>query len=104
MLKLRTEKKENKMKKERDIVICTCYSIEHQLVISYGEDIIDGVEHPEVYLHIHLNKRSFWSRVRYSIKYIFGYQCRYGAFDEMIIDKQDVDKFRKIVDHLESLS
>jgi hypothetical protein len=91
------------MEKERDIVICTCHSTEHQMVISYSEDIIDWVRYPEVYLHIHLKQKSFWLRVRYAIKYIFGYQCRYGAFDEMIIDKKDVDKFKKIVEHLESL-
>jgi len=91
------------MEKERDIVICACHSTEHQMVISYSEDIVDGVTYPEVYLHIHLKQKSFWSRVRYAIKYIFGYQCRYGAFDEMIIDKKDVDKFKKIVEHLESL-
>jgi hypothetical protein len=91
------------MEKERDIVICACHSTEHQMVISYSEDIIDWVRYPEVYLHIHLKQKSFWLRVRYAIKYIFGYQCRYGAFDEMIIDKKDVDKFKKIVEHLESL-
>jgi len=91
------------MEKERDIVICACHSTEHQMVISYSEDIIDWVRYPEVYLHIHLKQKSFWLRVRYAIKYIFGYQCRYGAFDEMIIDKKDINKFRKIVEHLESL-
>jgi ribosomal protein L31E len=91
------------MEKERDIVICACHSTEHQMVISYTEDIENGNRYPEVYLHIHLNKRPFWSRVKYAVKYIFGYQCRYGSFDEMIIDKKDVDKFKKIVEHLNSL-
>jgi hypothetical protein len=92
------------MKQERDIVICACHSTEHQFVISYSEDVLDEVKYPDVYLHIHLTKKPFWMRVRYAIKYIFGYQCRYGSFDEIIINKKDVDKFKRIVDHLESLS
>jgi hypothetical protein len=73
------------------------------MVISYSDDVIDGERHPEVYLQIHLTKKPFWERVKYGIKYIFGHQCRYGAFDEMIIDKKDVDKFKRVVEHLESL-
>ena len=91
------------MEKEREIVICACHSTEHQMVISYSEDVIDGQRYPEVYLHILLNKRSFWKRFKYGIKYIFGYQSRYGAFDEMIIDKKDVGKFKRVVEHLENL-
>jgi hypothetical protein len=89
--------------KEREIVICACHSTEHQMVISYTEDVIDGEKYPEVYIHLHLTKKPFWWRVRYGIKYIFGYQSRYGAFDEMIIDKKDVDKFKRVVEHLENL-
>lgn len=91
------------MEKEKDLVICACHSTEHQMVISYSEDVIDGEKYPEVYLHILLNKRPFWQRVKYGLKYIFGYESRYGAFEEMIIDKKDVDKFKRIVEHLESL-
>jgi hypothetical protein len=89
------------MENERDLVICACHNTEHQMVILYSEDIISGERYPEVYLHIHLKKRPFLERIKYGIKYIFGYQSRYGAFDEMIIDKKDVDKFKKVVEHLE---
>ena len=88
---------------KKDLFVCSCHSTEHQMVISYTEDVIDGEKYPEVYIHLHLTKKPFWWRVRYGIKYIFGYQSRYGAFDEMIIDKKDVDKFKRVVEHLESL-
>ena len=52
-LKLKMEKNVNNMKNEREIVICACHSTEHQMVISYTEDVIDGERYPEVYLHIH---------------------------------------------------
>ena len=91
------------MEKERDLVICACHSTEHMMVISYSEVVVDGERYPEVYIQLHLTKKPFWERVKYGIKYIFGHQCRYGAFDEMIIDKKDVDKIKKIVEHLENL-
>lgn len=83
-----------------DILICECHSTEHQMVISYGEDEVGDQIHPIVYIHTHLNKRGFWSRVKYGIKYIFGYQCRYGAFDEFIINPKDADKLNDVVKYL----
>jgi hypothetical protein len=84
---------------EREIIICECHSTEHQMVVTYDND----ENHPMVYLHIHLTKRPFWKRVIYGIKYIFGKQSRYGAFDEMILNPEDVPKFEKVVEHLNGL-
>ena len=63
---------------EEKILICACHNSEHQILIH--KDIIDG----EVYMDIHLAKRSFLERLIYGMKYIFGYQCKYGAFDEFV--------------------
>ena len=68
--------------KEDKILICACHNSEHQILIH--KDIIDG----EVYIDIHLAKRSFLERLIYGIKYIFGYQCKYGAFDEFVFTKR----------------
>jgi hypothetical protein len=38
--------------------------------------------------------------VSYGLRYIFGYQSRYGAFDEFIIKSDDVEGIEKIVKHL----
>lgn len=86
-----------------DIIICSCLSTEHQIVVRYFEDKIDGESYPKIYIHTHLNKRPFWSRVQYGIKYIFGYQCRYGAFDEFIINPEDVCRIEKIVKYLKKM-
>jgi hypothetical protein len=53
-------------------------------------------------MHIHLNKRPFWERVNYGLKYIFGRQCRYGAFDEFIFNPDDLYKLENIVEHLKT--
>jgi hypothetical protein len=84
----------------RDLFICACHNTEHQLVVSYDEDEIDERKYPMVYIHTHLAKRPFWQRVNYGLKYIFGYQCKYGAFDEFIINQDDVDGIEKIIKHL----
>jgi hypothetical protein len=96
------QKKSSKIPYEsHDIFICDCHSTEHQMVVHYSEDeYSDGTKHPMVYIHTHLNKRPFWQRLKYAIKYIFGYQCMYGAFDEFIINPTDSKKLSEIIDYL----
>lgn len=83
---------------ERELFICNCENTEHQIVFSWFEDDDVG----NVYATIHLRKKSFWTRLKYGIKYIFGYQCRYGAFDEFIFNPNDARKLNKVVRWLKS--
>lgn len=88
----------------KDIFICDCHSTEHQMVVSYSEDESpNGVKYPTVYIHTHLNKRPFLERMKYGIKYIFGYQCRYGAFDEFIVNPKDTSKLEEIITYLNKI-
>jgi len=89
--------------KEKDLLICSCHSTDHQMVVLYGEDDINGIIYPTVYIHTHLSKRPFWERVKYGIKYIFGYQSRYGAFDEFIFNSEDSEKLQDIANYLKKL-
>ena len=88
---------------KREIIICECHSTQHQYIFLYDEDKDkDGnITDRTVYIHTHLNKQPFFKRIWIAIRYIFGYQCRYGAFDEFIIKPSDVDKFKNIVKFLE---
>ena len=36
-------------------------------------------------------------------KYIFGYKCRYGAFDEFIFNSEDSEKLQDIANYLKKL-
>jgi hypothetical protein len=81
---------------KKEIILCECNSTDHQMVFLYSDD--DGF--PMVYVHTHLNKLPFWSRVKYGIKYIFGYKSRYGAFDEFIINPKDAKKIEDILIYL----
>lgn len=56
------------MKLDKDILICSCHSTDHQLIVLYEQD----EDFPLVYFHIHLNERPFWERLVYGVKYIFG--------------------------------
>ena len=85
------------MKQDKDILLCSCHSTDHQLIVLYEQE----EDFPLVYFHIHLNKRPFWERLKYGIKYIFGYKCRYGAFDEFIFNPDDANKLKTVAKYLE---
>ena len=77
-----------------DLLICQCSSVEHQVVVTTFDN------ESEVYLSVHLTKHSFWKRVREGIKYIFGYQCTYGAFEEVILDSEHIPQIENILKQL----
>ena len=84
------------MKPDNEILLrCECSSCEHQLIVSWDND--DG----EVYVHVHLTSyKSFWQRLWYGLKYAFGYKCRYGAFDEVVLRREDSNGLQNVVNHL----
>lgn len=84
-------------KEQRETLICQCHSIEHPVSFTWIEDKeLEG----EVYMEIHLSKLSFLERLKHGIKYIFGYSCMYGDFDEVILKKEYVHKLERIVEFL----
>ena len=57
-------------------------------------------KYPVCYAHVYLAKGTFWERIVYGVKYIFGHQSRYGAFDEFIFNPEDAPRLQELVDHL----
>ena len=82
--------------KKPEIFICDCHSTEHQMVFLHETD----EDFPMVYVHVNLNKKPFWERLKYGIKYIFGYKSRYGAFDEFIFSPDDAERLQSVVNYL----
>jgi len=80
----------------QDVLICDCTSAEHQIILGYFEPD----DEPVVYLTVHLSKKPFWERVKHAVKYIFGYKCTYGSFDETIIGPEHVEKLQAAIDHI----
>ena len=65
-----------------EIIICDCSSAEHQLVLRFDDDKDLG---RQVFVEIHLVPLVWYKRLWLGIKYIFGYKCKYGNFEEMIL-------------------
>lgn len=79
---------------EPSLLVCECSSREHQIVIQYdGEDNL-------FYAHIHLVKHSFLKRLVHATKYVFGYRCRYGDFEEFIFKHEHAEVLRKMANVL----
>jgi len=65
-------------------VICECHSPDHILQFSHMDDM-DGNEICWTQVQLH-QYRSFWVRLVVAVKYLFGYQSRYGHWDCTSID------------------
>lgn len=76
------------------IIPCSCMCPEHNII--YVKD----PDEPEVWLHFMLEKQSFFKRIKLGIKYIFGYQSRFGMYGEMLITSANVDRLEDIVNHI----
>ena len=60
---------------------CACSSNEHQISLESFED--EGVK--DLYLAFHLAQAKPWyRRIVNAVKYVFGYRCKYGDFDEFL--------------------
>lgn len=77
------------------IIQCACYSDEHNLYFHWFNDEPDCM-----YISLHLRELPFFRRLWFAIKYIFGYHCKYGHFEEFIWSpdqvreaQQQLDKF-----------
>lgn len=79
---------------ESEILICDCNSSEHQIIIHKDSD------ENTVYCHIHLVKRRFWKRFILGIKYIFGYKCKFGHWDEFIFKPEHSQQIQNLLEHL----
>ena len=87
------------MEDKHILLLCSCYSSEHQMIIHLDEG--GDMFPPEAFVHVHLVRRSFWYRVKYAIKYIFGFTSRYGAWDEFILDRSHVKSLLQLAKHLD---
>lgn len=81
------------MENKTDILICMCRTAEHNIIVHYLEGGL-------IYVDYHLVRLGFWSRLKYAVKYIFGFRSKYGAYGEMILNPDDWAKVQKIADYL----
>lgn len=74
---------------------CHCHSPEHTLVFH-----LDDEEPKMLYGYVFLSENSFLKRIWNSIKYICGYKCRYGHFDEFIVDPKNAEKLISLLERI----
>lgn len=76
-------------------VTCNCFSPDHTMRFCYdGEMEGDELCWAEVQLHQY---RSFWARVVVAVRYIFGYESRYGHWDCTTIDLAEGRRLRNFL-------
>jgi len=86
--------------KDNNILICECNSTEHQIVFNKIDDDSDD---KQIYCHIYLSDYpNFFKRVIIGIKYIFGYKCKYGHWDEFILSKKHSDDLKEMSEYLKN--
>jgi hypothetical protein len=70
---------------------CECGSDEHRFCIT-SEDAEDGFA-PQLYFHLQLYQyRNIFKKMWVAIKYVFGYECRYGHWDTINISEDDTNR------------
>lgn len=76
---------------KHEYVECACGCGEHLLRFTWESD----PNWPEVFVDVRLDHNySFFKRLWAGIKYIFGHKSRYGQFDEVILDNEQVKQLR----------
>lgn len=79
---------------------CKCFSDEHTLkfMLDDGKANNGFPEYePELFCGVFLEDTGFFQRVWQSIKYIFGYKCRYGHFGNWTLRLEDVDRLEELL-------
>lgn len=93
---------ENNMKNlERTAVFCDCGGAEHQLLIIKDDDFPS--DHREIIIEPHLiNYHNFFLRLWIGLKYAFGYKCKYGHWDFIVVSTNNYQPLKDAVDFLEN--
>ena len=80
---------------------CQCACSEHVLRLVYMEG--SESEPPELYTDIFLyNPDSILKRIWMGIKYIFGFKCQYGHFDNWMMKAEDAKRLRELLERYEA--
>lgn len=78
---------------------CKCYSQEHLLRFEYYIDDLENRQEDGIHVSVLLSAPGFWNRLWSAIRFVFGYECRYGHWDGIHLRKQDGERLRTMIDH-----
>lgn len=83
---------------EERVFVCKCSSMEHILIASWFPN---ETKDKSVYVSIHLKNDGLFQRIKQAIKHIFGYKCKYGNFEEVILGEKHIPQLKEIISYLE---
>lgn len=66
------------------LINCDCNSDEHAMIWRYDPDI------QMYYISIQLIHRPWHERILHTIKYILGYQSKYGHWNDLLLTKENL--------------
>jgi hypothetical protein len=76
---------------KNDYFECSCSSKEHTFCVT-SEDSSDSWP-PEMFFHIQLTQpNSFIAKMKVAVKYLLGYQCKYGHWDVVNLQEDDITR------------
>ena len=88
------------MKTKSYYLECVCSSAEH--LATFAFDVEQSNNEPLMYVQLQLAGVPFLKRVVNAFKYIFGYECRYGHWDEVVLNPSKVRELKQFLDDYES--
>lgn len=114
-----TNEKQRSWSPETEFFLCECETPDHQMLMrlyDWGADSPKSLSMPPssnvdltIDIHLHTNK-GFFKRLWYGLGYIFGRKSRYGAFEGIDVQYEDVDRmigvllaYKKRVEHYRSV-
>lgn len=77
---------------EHHHIVCSCHSPEH--IVEFV--VNDEPDDPDLFwVQVQLRQwRPWWKRVWVALRYVFGYQCRYGHWDSASVSREEATKLR----------
>jgi hypothetical protein len=76
----------------RDVFFCDCGYTEHMFIVDH-QFWGDGMD-PEFYIMPMLSPKPLLKRLGIALQYLLGRQSRHGAFDSILLDREDVCRLR----------
>ena len=81
---------------QRDFLVCRCSSNEHLVRLDWMQPTARH-DPLEVYMSVHLPKQPLFQRLWIAVKYVFGYRCRYGDWDEVILGSHELHQLKQFI-------
>lgn len=89
------------MKVDSELFLCYCNSVDHQIIFQlwdYASNekemlLFPPEENLMVEIEVHLPDTTFWRRLWYAVRYVFGRKSNYGAWDVAELNYEATGRF-----------